>query len=297
MFRLAHISDPHLGPLPPVGLRDLMSKRLFGYVNWRRNRDRAQDASVLQALVDDMRAQAPDHVAVTGDLVNLGLPAEFDAAGAWLADLGAHHAVTVVPGNHDAYVASAAARYAETWHPHMRADDNDSADVSFPFIRRRGPIALVGVSTAVATAPLLATGRIGRAQSAALGEILSELGNEGLFRIVLIHHPPTVGGNPHWHRRLVDADLVRAPVSRAGAELIIHGHNHKTSVGAIAGPEGAVPVVGAPAASRLPNEHRAGGAYLLFDVDPGPGTVTMTERGIRVPGGPVETLSERNLDG
>ena len=40
MFRLAHISDVHLGPLPPVTYRQLASKRITGYINWQRNRSK-----------------------------------------------------------------------------------------------------------------------------------------------------------------------------------------------------------------------------------------------------------------
>ena len=37
-FTLAHLSDPHLAPLPVARLRDLAGKRAFGYLNWIRNR-------------------------------------------------------------------------------------------------------------------------------------------------------------------------------------------------------------------------------------------------------------------
>jgi hypothetical protein len=40
VFRLAHLSDPHLGPLPPVSWIDLASKRIFGFINWQRRRTR-----------------------------------------------------------------------------------------------------------------------------------------------------------------------------------------------------------------------------------------------------------------
>src|SRR6185369_3819675 len=102
MFSLAHISDPHLGPLPKVGFGDLASKRALGYFNWRRNRRHAFAPSVLTALTDDIRAAAPDHVAVTGDLTNLGLTAEFASARLWLEEIGEPDRVTVIPGNHDA---------------------------------------------------------------------------------------------------------------------------------------------------------------------------------------------------
>ena len=71
MFRLAHLSDVHLGPLPPVSFADLASKRVTGYVNWRRNRAHRMMDNALDALIADMLGQRPDHIAVTGDLVNL----------------------------------------------------------------------------------------------------------------------------------------------------------------------------------------------------------------------------------
>ena len=37
-FTLAHLSDPHLPPLPQARLRDLAGKRVLGYLNWTRNR-------------------------------------------------------------------------------------------------------------------------------------------------------------------------------------------------------------------------------------------------------------------
>ncbi len=83
-FRLAHLSDPHLPPLPAARLRDLAGKRAFGYLNWTRNRHKYHRRDVLDALVSDMQAQQPDHVAVTGDLVNLALDAEFNPARQWL---------------------------------------------------------------------------------------------------------------------------------------------------------------------------------------------------------------------
>ena len=49
----------------------------------------------------------------------------------------------------------------------------------------------------------------------------------------------------------------------------------------------------------LPTSHRSGGAYHLFRIERFGErfSCTMTERGIRVRGGPVETLSEMRLAG
>ncbi|TIU09350.1 MAG: metallophosphoesterase, partial [Mesorhizobium sp.] len=64
MLRLAHISDVHLGPLPDVTYRDLASKRVLGYVNWQRNRRRHMHDAVIDTIVGDIKANAPDHLAV-----------------------------------------------------------------------------------------------------------------------------------------------------------------------------------------------------------------------------------------
>src|SRR3981189_777958 len=161
-FTLAHLSDPHLPPLPVARLRDLASKRALGYLNWTSNRHRYHRREVLDALVSDIRAERPDHIAVTGDLVNLALEAEFAPSRAWLESVGAPERVTVIPGNHDAYVRATQHRFAEAWGNYRDGDDATDAGVTFPSLRRRGPLALISVSSAVPTPPLMATGRLGR---------------------------------------------------------------------------------------------------------------------------------------
>ncbi len=295
MVTLAHISDPHLGPLPAVRPSDLASKRIIGYVNWKRNRERTYDADVLDALVSDLREAEPDHIAVTGDLANLGLPAEFHNARAWLAGLGAPSDVTVVPGNHDAYVASAVAVCNDAWREFMAGDTGPAA---FPFVRRRGPLALIGVSTAVASPPFMATGRVGETQADALAETLKEAGREGLFRVVLIHHSP-LARKRHWDRRLTDAPRVRRAIIDGGAELVLHGHDHRTSVSSLpGGSNGPIPVVGAASASVRPNGRRNGGSYNLFRIEKTRNgwRATMTERRASAERG-IETVQERTILG
>ena len=70
MFVLAHLSDPHLGPLPRPRFAELMGKRATGFLNWRRKRGLIHRADVLARIVADLKAQAADHIAVTGDLVD-----------------------------------------------------------------------------------------------------------------------------------------------------------------------------------------------------------------------------------
>src|SRR6185503_2826558 len=173
-YKLAHLSDPHLPPLPRARLTELTGKRALGYLNWTRNRRKYYRREVLDALVVDLQGQAPDHIAVTGDLVNLALEAEFAPAQEWLASVGTPDLVTAIPGNHDAYVRATRHRFVQAFGDYVAGDDG-SGDHSYPFLRRRGPVALIGLSSAVPTAPFMATGTLVRAQLDALEKILVSL--------------------------------------------------------------------------------------------------------------------------
>jgi 3',5'-cyclic AMP phosphodiesterase CpdA len=288
MFVLAHLSDPHLGPIPTPRLTELINKRGLGLINWYRKRHRHHRADVLDTIVRDMQAQAPGHIAVTGDLVNISLETEFAAAARWLARLGTPEHVTLVPGNHDAYIRRMAGSAAQHWGTYMCGDPlpdpplGEEKGTGFPFVRRRGPLAIVGLTTSVPTGPLMATGRLGGEQLARLAEILIALGREPLFRVVLIHHPP-VPNRRHYMKRLIDGPMFRALIAEHGAELILHGHNHEQQLMWLDGPRGRIAAVGVPSASAIISTHDEPAAYNLYRVDGGPGAwqCEMIVRGLR----------------
>jgi 3',5'-cyclic AMP phosphodiesterase CpdA len=262
-FTLAHLSDPHLPPLPTPRLRELAGKRAFGYLNWTRNRRKYYRRDVLDALVSDLQAQAPDHIAITGDLVNLALEAEFAPSLKWLEGVGTPDRVTVVPGNHDAYVRATQHRFAEAWRNYLDGDGPGDG-VTFPFVRRRGPLALIGVSSAAPTPPLMATGWLGGGQLDALERMLAELSAEAAFRVLLIHHPLRSDAPA---KRLTDSSQVLALLKQYGVELVLHGHDHVHSTVWIEGPKGAIPAIGVPAASALAHGRHPAAAYNLFSVE------------------------------
>jgi 3',5'-cyclic AMP phosphodiesterase CpdA len=267
MFVLAHLSDPHLAPLPQPRWPELMGKRMAGFLHWRGNRHRIHRTDVLARVVSDLKANNLDHIAVTGDLVNIALAAEFAPARRWLESLGSPRDVTLVPGNHDAYVRSTAALPQTYWGNYMCGDDGSG----FPFLRRRGAVALIGLSSAVPTTLLLGIGRLGTAQLGRLAHLLESCGQQGLFRVVLIHHPPR-SSSRRYFKRLVDGPRFLAILAQYGAELVIHGHDHAHSLIYIDGPRRPIPVAGVPSASQIPPEHRAGGGYNLYRIDGEPGT-------------------------
>lgn len=260
-FTLAHLSDPHLPPMPKPSLTELAGKRALGYLNWTRNRHLYQRADILKVLVSDLQAQVPSHIAVTGDIVNLALKAEFAPARAWLKHVGPPDQVTVIPGNHDAYVRATRRLFAESFAPYIMGDG--TGEPTFPALRRRGPLALISLSSAVPTLPLMATGTLGKTQLAALEQLLTELSTSDAFRVLLVHHPLRSASR---FKRLTDATDLIALLKRHGVELVLHGHDHVHSTIWIDGPSRPIPVVGVPSASAAAHGHTAWAAYNLFKI-------------------------------
>jgi 3',5'-cyclic AMP phosphodiesterase CpdA len=304
VFVLAHLSDPHLGPIPTPRLAELVNKRGLGLINWYRKRHRHHRGDVLDAIVADMKAHAPGHIAVTGDLVNISLPAEFARAARWLGDLGAPQDVTLVPGNHDAYIARAAGFAALHWGDYMRGDPNppplrgEGSEGVFPFVRRRGPLAIVALTTSVPTGPFMATGRLGERQLARLAETLAALSREPVFRVVLIHHPP-IPNRGHYMKRLIDGPKLRALLAKHGAELLLYGHNHEQQLMWLDGPNRRIPAVGVPSASAIISTHDEPAAYNLYRIAGAPGAweCEVVSRGLRAGHDGISELTRQRLIG
>ncbi len=296
MFRLAHISDVHLGPLPALTFLELFSKRITGFVNWHRNRRRHLFANTLDIVLDDIERHDPDHLAITGDLVNLASPLEITAVRQWLSKAGTPENVSVVPGNHDAYVRGAYEKTTRAWYPYMRGDDappewQENRHV-FPYMRVRGPVALIGCSTAVPTPPFSASGYFGSRQAHETVKLLQAAGDAGLFRVLMIHHPP-IAGATSLHKRMLGIRRFAATVSRGGADLVLHGHTHLNTVHWLPSREKPVPVVGIASASQGPGGHKPPAGYNLFEISGSPGNWNlMRERYALTPDGLALTLAE-----
>lgn len=307
IFTLAHLSDVHLAPLPGFPARHWNVKRTLGFLNWTRQRRAAHLRPVLDALVADMKAVGPDHIAVTGDLINIGLPEEYIAAEQWLRDLGSPTQVTVVPGNHDIYTKLKNDPGHERWRAYMTSDAAGAALLpatktasGFPFLRRFGRIALIGLNSAVPTRPLYANGRLGPEQRALLAKLLQQLKGEGALRVVLIHHPP-LAGQAAPKKALQDAAEHEAILREHGAELVLHGHNH-VSMQAVRQWSDArqsscdIVTMGVPSASfGVNHKHEHLARYHLFCLSQAGGEVEMVARGMAEPGGPVVEIERRWL--
>lgn len=278
MFTLAHLSDLHAGPISAPHLASLSFKQAIGWLKWSWQRSRQHRPEVLEALVTDLYGERPDHVAVTGDLTNVSLAEEFQAASRWLHHLGGPEQVSLVPGNHDAYIRARRTASWEYWAEYMESNPrgpvaaeaprpvgNDLATY-FPSVRMRGPLALVGVSSALPVGLFRANGKVGTRQREKLEHVLRDLAKANVCRVVLIHHPPTDIGLSA-RRRLGDAGALRAVLEKVGAELVLHGHTHKTVFSSIAGPAGPIPVVGVRSASDIGHRPGRSAQYHLYRIE------------------------------
>jgi 3',5'-cyclic AMP phosphodiesterase CpdA len=204
-----------------------MNKRFFGWLSWVRRRRSLHLPAVLGALAEDLKVLAADHIVVTGDLTNIALPGEFSQVAEWLGTLGSPANISVIPGNHDAYVAVPWAHSLAKWQPFMAGEDGEAGDgpESFPYVRYRGPLAIVGLSSSL----------------------------RGIAR----------------RKRLVDAAAFRQVIAEAGAELVLHGHDHTFGHEVIEGRDGPVPVLGIPSASAAASGKKPLAHYQLYSIAKG----------------------------
>src|SRR5215468_7434611 len=161
--RLAHCSDLHLLSHDGARWLDLANKRWIGAVNLISYRSRHYHVDAFDDMVSDLNASGVDHVLCTGDVTNLALRQEFAFARARFDRLAlGPHGVTVIPGNHDAYVAEGVPLFAELFAPFAASDPGWEAppadaspdepvdepdDQRWPIVRIRGELALIGTST------------------------------------------------------------------------------------------------------------------------------------------------------
>ena len=266
-FCFAHLTDPHLTLLANVRCKQLLNKRLLGYLSWQTKRRHHHLPSILSALINDMRTVNPDHVVITGDLTQIGLPEEFDQVANWLPTVGAAEQVTVIPGNHETYVRSDWQSTFAKWHDYLASDNtlSDHARLEFPTLRIRKQIAFIGVNSAYPSAPFLATGKLGNQQLIRLEQLLEQTRQQGLFRVVLIHHPP-IPGITKWRKRLLDANHFQQLIQQFGAELVLYGHTHKTEYRKLNTASSTTPVISVASASFSSDTAARRASYSVFRV-------------------------------
>jgi 3',5'-cyclic AMP phosphodiesterase CpdA len=304
VLTLAHLSDLHLGPMPRgAARRHFALKRTFGVFNWQINRHRHHSPAVALVTAEDIQAAGPDHVALTGDIVNVAAHDEFPAASQWLQAFGGPDWISFVPGNHDTYVRIAWRHGLSHLSDYMLGDmrvkltqSTPQITTPFPYVRLRRNVALIGVSTGVPQPFYRAAGLVGGIQLESLSYLLGDLRERGYARVVMIHHPPLPGlAKPS--KALVDAAALRAVLETQGAELVLHGHNHKHMLNTLNSRFGTVNILGVPSASLVESDHYPLAAWNLYRIErqAGKWTTEVTTRSYEAETKRFRTVAEFSL--
>ncbi len=227
--------------MPDVPIRDLLSKRITGYVNWHRNRRKHLFGNTLELLLEQMQTHAPDHVAVTGDLVNLATEVEIRNAALWLSGVGKPTDVSVVRATMTptCRVLPAAPQPlgTTTWPATGTCSLRRGSSPMSADRKGRHRRLLDGGCHAA----LLGDGYFSGGQARRTLDLLRQLGDEASPASVL-HSPPTNPGcrgqsQAHWSASAASPPSMR----EAGAELVLHGHTHLNTRYTLAGRDGPVP--------------------------------------------------------
>jgi 3',5'-cyclic AMP phosphodiesterase CpdA len=281
-MRVAHCSDLHLLSHDGARWLDLANKRWIGAMNLLSNRSRHYHVDAFDHMVDDLNEQGIEHVLCTGDVTNLALRQEFEFARAKFDRLaGGPTHVTVIPGNHDAYVAEGIAHFGTVFDEYHRTDDGWSwtdadrdvddpdDDLRWPIVRLRGELAIVGISTSRATPWFTAYGRVGPGQLARVKKALLDPRLASKARLVAIHHPPAGRRALSKIRGLRDHAEFASVIAETGADLIVHGHEHEDLSETLAGPAGEIPVRGVASGTYHHNKPDRTARYRIFQIEEG----------------------------
>ncbi|QDH17715.1 metallophosphoesterase family protein [Swingsia samuiensis] len=232
---LAHISDPHLPP-PPIQWRQIINKRALSLLSWKIHRKKVHLEETCSALINDITLHSVNALLVSGDVTNFGTPQEFSSSIQWFNNLPAQP--FVIPGNHDCMVKAPYDETLKKWHPW-------SSEV-YPYVKFINKIAIIGINSALPTAPFMAYGRVGKRQLNTLEKILLWLEKYDFCRVVMIHHPPKKGLVP-WRKSLLDHRATAKVIQKAGAEIVLHGHSHNATLTHIKDTD--IPLIGVASAS------------------------------------------------
>jgi len=277
-MRIGHISDLHVLHLENLKPRDFLSKRFVGGINLLRHRAGAHSVGVVRHALRRLEELNVDHICISGDLTNLALPSEFEAARGLVDEIrDASTRVSLVPGNHDYYTIGAARdrRFETFFAPYLTSDLAVYQQASgYPFCHLRGEVAIIGMNSGVPSPPLMAYGEIEEEELMALDALLSDPALDGKFKILMVHHPllPFQYAKIQSSRHLVNAEALLRILRTNAVDLAIHGHNHHFSITQIPHLKGSGDLVVCEAGStsnQSPSSPEFAGSFNIFDIERG----------------------------
>lgn len=225
MTRIAHLSDVHILD-PRSKTQGARYRFATKFVSLGRSMDPTLRGQKLARALAHAKARGATHYVISGDLTEVGEPAEFEHLAHVLEDAALPpDSVTLVPGNHDAYtspnawsraLAGPLARFAPT-----------SATAPGKIVDR-GDVAFLPIDTSYFQTIARSSGEFTKRTA----EIVHERAGDPALRskalVLVVHHPPF---HPHRVLRWIDG-------LRGGAEVLelmaknprlqlLHGHLHR----------------------------------------------------------------------
>lgn len=225
MSIIAHLTDLHLIEEEHASRRGMDRLRL-SWLTLGRPADAARRRRRALVGLTEARRSGADHLVITGDLTEDGVPAQFEVLAAVLAESGLDPArVTLVPGNHDLYADGAA------WERALGGPLRAFARTSAPGATAALPGAVVAaVSTAFPQAFTRSAGALDRFQLDRLTALAAETRRSGHALVIAQHHPPLPSPVPGW--QWIDGLQEHEPLGellRANDHAhVLHGHTHRT---------------------------------------------------------------------
>jgi 3',5'-cyclic AMP phosphodiesterase CpdA len=241
--RIAHLSDVHMledGPVASV-LQDLAIRLVsVGRVVDAKGRARKLERGLAAAV----RAGA-DHLVISGDLTEVGAPAQLEAFAHVLHSSGIRpENVTLVPGNHDAYTSGDAWRRA--LEGPLRAYRGTAAEHDGKVVDR-GDIVFLPIDVTCAQPITRSAGELRPDAASALEAHFADSSLAKRALVVVQHHPPFAHDRSTWQwlDGLRGSARLMAALARHSHVQVLHGHLHK-AVDRLIG-YGKSRVLGAPA--------------------------------------------------
>jgi 3',5'-cyclic AMP phosphodiesterase CpdA len=238
-------------------------------VSWQARRKRLHDPMIAGKLRDTILEARPDYTICSGDVVNIAAFEEFYRARRYLEGFGAAEAMSLAPGNHDAYVNVEEGQGIGNFAPWTTSDMKRSVDAEgadYPAIRLRRNIAIITLNSSIPQSLFSAAGVIGELQLKSLALALVDLRNRGFYRLVNLHHCP-LPGIVKDRKALVDAAELIQVLEQFGAELVVYGHTHKYRGDILASSTGDIPVIGvASASSNGTGDHQVA-QWHMFEIE------------------------------
>lgn len=271
--RLAHISDLHY--YRPPGIRQALTKRALGLANlYLKGRVSHFSEDVAALTVQSILEEAPDGVAITGDLTALAAPKEFDAALAGLKPLLDTFPTFIIPGNHDYYTRGARreARIEASFGQWILGESQSpEGAIIYPTRHRLGPVTLYGLNPC--RPDLSSSGLLLPQELERLEMMLAQPRAQGESRIIMIHYPIlNMNGEvvTKWSRRLNGRDGLIDILKAHPVDMVIHGHDHLRYHNRLEVPGGSIHIANSgSAAFTLRDECPIPASYNLYEFEDG----------------------------